>query len=58
MNKFKKLYDDFEKVSQSHLSIQRDFINKMQFFQFNGFKEYDVSISSLSDGKFKMVYKK
>ena len=55
MNNFKKSYDDFEKARQSHLSIQRDFINKMQFFQFNEFKEYDVSISSLSDDKFKMV---
>ena len=31
MNKFKKSYDDFEKARQSHLSIQRDFINKMQY---------------------------
>ena len=59
MNKFKKLYDDFEKVRQSHLSIQRDFINKTQSLQFNGSEEYDVSnLSLLSDGKFKMVCKK
>ena len=59
MNKFKKLYDDFEKVRQSHLSIRHIFINKIQSFQFNGSEEYDVStLSSLSDGKFKMVYKK
>ena len=30
MSKFKKLDDDFEKVRQSHLSAQRDFVNKMQ----------------------------
>jgi len=41
MNKFKKLDDDFEKVRQSHLSLQRDFINKMQSTQFNGFEEYE-----------------
>jgi len=59
MNKFKKLDDDFEKVRQSHLSIQCDFINKTQSFQFNGFNEYNVStLSSLYDGKFKMVCKK
>ena len=59
MNKFKKSDSDFEKVRQSHLSIQCDFINKTQSFQFNGSEEYDVStLSSLSDGKFKMVYKK
>ena len=53
----KKLDSDFEKVRHSHLSIQRDFINKIQFVQFNGFEEYDVS-TSLCDGKFKMVCKK
>jgi hypothetical protein len=30
MSKFKKPYDDFEKARQSHLSAQRDFVNKMQ----------------------------
>ena len=40
MNKFKKLDDDFEKARQSHLSIQRDFINKVQSIQFNEFEEY------------------
>jgi hypothetical protein len=57
MNKLKKLDDDFEKVRWSHLSIQHDFINKMQFFQFN--KEYGASVlSSLYDDKFKMVCRK
>lgn len=40
MNKFKKLDDDFEKVRQTHLSLQHDFLNKIQFFQFNKFEEY------------------
>lgn len=30
MSKFKKLDSDFEKARQSHLSIQREFVNKMQ----------------------------
>jgi len=30
MSKFKKLDDDFEKARQSHLLIQRNFVNKMQ----------------------------
>lgn len=38
--KFKKLDSDFEKVRQSHLLIQREFINKMQSIQFNEFEEY------------------
>jgi len=40
MNKFKKSDSDFEKVRQSHLSVQRDFIEKMQFNSFNEFEEY------------------
>jgi len=44
MSKFKKLPDDdFEKTRQSHLSIQRDFINKISSFQVKGFEEYDVN---------------
>ena len=39
MNKFKKLDDDFEKVRQSHLLLQRDFINKMQSIQFEEYKK-------------------
>lgn len=30
MNKSKKIDGDFEKTRQSHLSIQRDFVNKIQ----------------------------
>ena len=40
MSKFKKLDSDFEKVRQSHLLIQRDFINKIQSTQFNESEEY------------------
>ena len=40
MNRFKKLVSDFEKVRQSHLSVQRDFIERMQFDSFNEFEEY------------------
>ena len=40
MTKFKKLDSDFEKVRQSHLLAQRDFIDKMQFNLFNEFEEY------------------
>lgn len=40
MNRFKKLDSDFEKVRQSHLSIQREFIIKIQSVQFDEFEEY------------------
>ena len=40
MNKFKKIDSDFEKVRQSHLLVQRDFIERTQFNSFNGFEEY------------------
>lgn len=41
MNTFRKLDSDFEKVRQYHLSIQREFVNKMQFAQFDKFGEYE-----------------
>lgn len=41
MNIFKKLDSDFEKVRQYHLSIQREFVNKMQSVQFDKFEEYE-----------------
>jgi hypothetical protein len=40
MNKFKKFYNDFEKVRQIHLSIQDDFLNKIQSMQFRELGEY------------------
>jgi hypothetical protein len=41
MNRFKKLDSDFEKVRQYHLFIQREFVNKMQFAQFDKFVGYE-----------------
>lgn len=38
MSQFKKSNEDFEKARQSHLSAQRDFVNKMQTVQ--GVEEY------------------
>ena len=39
MSKFKKLDDDFEKARQSHISAQRDFVNKMQSVQFEEYQK-------------------
>lgn len=40
MSQLKKLDNDFEKARQSHLTIQRDFIKKMQSLQIINFEEH------------------
>lgn len=44
MSKLKKLDSDFEKIRQSHLSIQREFVNKIQSRQFNESEKHDVEL--------------
>ena len=57
MTKFKKLDSDFEKVRQSHLLAQRDFIDKMQFNLFNEFEEYmkNTVFVSATPGKYEYL---